>query len=217
MGAFVEVAGGPDAGTGVIEFGPLRIGYDSTVLRPRPWTEVQGRWASELLAVLPPGPVLELCTGAGQIGLLAVHSHDRHLVAVDASEEACSWARRNARRNGMAAEVRHGDITTALGADERFALVVADPPWVPHGAVGRFPDDPLTAIDGGEDGLDIARTCVEVIGRHLVPGGAALLQVGSPEQVDQLAEAFGHASLEETERVVLLGRGVVVRLDPVSG
>lgn len=212
VGAFVEVANGPAAGAGTIEYGPLAIRYDATVLRPRPWTEIQARWGSELLADLPAGPVLELCAGAGHIGLLAVHGHDRHLVAVDASPEACAWARTNASRNGIEVEVRESDLRDALRDDERFALVIADPPWVPRATVGRFPEDPLTAIDGGDDGLAIARVCIEVIGRHLAPGGVALLQVGSPEQLDGLAEELADAGLVEVERVVLLGRGVVVRL-----
>ncbi|MBI2244007.1 MAG: methyltransferase, partial [Nocardioides sp.] len=53
-------------------FGPLRITFDGRVLRPRPWTAAQSEWAAEILADAPAGPVLELCAGAGQIGLLAV-------------------------------------------------------------------------------------------------------------------------------------------------
>ena len=55
-----------------IAFGPLTIAYDALVLEPRQWTTIQSEWARELLATAPPGPVLELCTGAGHIGLLAV-------------------------------------------------------------------------------------------------------------------------------------------------
>ena len=53
----------------------LEISYDQRVLEPRPWTAAQSRWASSLFRVLPPGPVLELCAGAGHIGLLAVRDH----------------------------------------------------------------------------------------------------------------------------------------------
>ena len=50
-------------------FGGLAIAYDARVLSPRTWTLHQSLWALELLEQLPDGPILELCAGAGQIGL----------------------------------------------------------------------------------------------------------------------------------------------------
>ena len=82
--------------------GGLDIAYDGRVLRPRAWTAAQSEWAADLLAVAPDGPVLELCTGAGHIGLLAIHGSARRLVAVDADPIACDYAGANAAANSMA-------------------------------------------------------------------------------------------------------------------
>lgn len=168
-------------------FGHLTIEYDDRVLRPRAWTVLQSAWAAELLPRVPTGDVLELCAGAGHIGLLAVDGTSRRLVQVDADEAACDFARANARRAGRDVEVRHGWMEEALRPEERFALVIADPPWVPSGETSAHPEDPLSAIDGGEDGLDAVRVCLEVISRHLEPGGAAVLQVGDVEQARSVA------------------------------
>ena len=170
-------------------FGRLVIEYDDRVLRPRPWTERQSAWAADLLGHVPEGDVLELCAGAGHIGLLAVDGTGRHLVQVDADETACSFARVNAARaradgSAWSVEVRQGWMEDALDPGERFALVIADPPWVRSAETSEHPEDPLSAIDGGKDGLDAVRTCLAVIGRHLVPGGAALLQVGDLGQAE---------------------------------
>ena len=110
-------------------------------------------------------------------------------------------------------EVRHGPLSEMLTDDERFALVIADPPWVSRAEVGRFPEDPVLAIDGGPDGLDVARECMHVVRRHLAPGGSALLQLGTVAQVEALAEegALGRG-LVVTE-VREHERGVLVRLD----
>lgn len=192
-----------------ISFGPLTIDYDDGVLEPRPWTELQARWAQEVLADEGDGPVLELCTGAGHIGLLAIHGTGRDLVAVDADAHACATARRNAVTNGLAerVEVRCGAMDEAVTEDQRFALVVADPPWVPTAEVARFPADPVLAIDGGHDGLDVARTCLQVAARALRPRGSLLLQLGHDEQADLL----DHPDLLEAGR--RRGeRGIVVRL-----
>jgi len=196
-----------------IDFGPLQIQYDDRVLRPRPWTAQQSSWAAELVAAAPDGPVLELCCGAGHIGLLTVALAARPLVCVDASEVACDYTRRNAELAGLAAlvEVRHGRLEEALDEHERFAVVIADPPWVPRAQVGRYPEDPVTAIDGGPDGLDLARACLRVAAAHLLPGGSALLQVGTRAQVDRLTGEPLHGL--ELREVRELDGGVLVRLD----
>ena len=161
-----------------LEFGPLRIAYDDRVLEPRPWTFAQSRWAADLLADAPPGPILELCSGAGQIGLAAALLSGRDIVLVDASEAACEISVRNAADAGLGGrvEVRHGPMDAVLGDDERFALVLADPPYIPSGETDSFGDDPPPAIDGGPDGLEVIRTCMEVAARHLHPNGAVLMQ-----------------------------------------
>jgi methylase of polypeptide subunit release factors len=195
------------------EFGPLRILYDERVLRPRPWTVQQSLWAADLIVDAPDGPILELCCGAGQIGLLTVSLAQRPLLCVDADAVACAYTRRNADLAGLGelVDVRHGLLDEVIEDHERFAVVVADPPWVPHAQVVQYPEDPVVAIDGGADGLDLARACLRVAGRHLIPGGSALLQVGTRAQVDRLA-AEPLAGLEVAE-VRELDGGVLVRLD----
>ena len=201
-----------------LSFGHLRIAFDDRVLRPREWTAAQSEWAAELSRTAPEGPVLELCAGAGQIGLLAVARSGRRLVCVDANAVACEFVRTNAAAAGIAdrVEVRHGRLQDVLRPGELFPLVIADPPWVPQAETGRFPEDPLTAIDGGPDGLDIARACLAVIAGHLAPAGSALLQLGTQQQADRLAteEPLTDGALVVAE-VRTHERGVLVRIDRV--
>ena len=191
-----------------LDFGGLRIEYDARVLAPRPWTTAQSRWAAEVLNEVPGGPVLELCSGAGQIGLLALVDSDRQLVSVDESPVACAYARHNAAAAGMAdrVEVREGRMQDVLRPEERFAMVIADPPWVRRAELGRYPEDPSMAIDGGLDGMDVAQACLDVAWRHVSPGGALLMQLGTVGQVDLLTGA-------EPSDVRIFERGVVARID----
>ena len=204
--------------TRTMRFGSLQIRYDDRVLEPRPWTTAQSAWAAELIEQAPAGDVLELCTGAGHIGLLAIAGSDRRLVAVDASPTAAEHAADNAAAAGLAGqvEVRLGQLDEVLDADERFAVVIADPPWVPRAETGRFPQDPLLAIDGGDDGLDVARLCLEVISHHLVPGGAAVLQLGTLEQVSALGDRVAEGGVLRTGEVRKHDGGVLVRLDRMA-
>lgn len=181
--------GAPAAPT-TIRIGRLDILFDDRVLRPRPWTVAQSAWAAEILQDAPAGPVLELCSGAGHIGLLTVADSERRLVAVDADPVACEFGRMNAAAAGMAerVEVRNATLAEALREDERFPVIVADPPWVPSSRTLAFPADPLTAIDGGEDGLALARECLEVARTHLDRDGVMLLQLGDLQQAGAIAD-----------------------------
>jgi methylase of polypeptide subunit release factors len=196
-----------------ISFGGLSIAHDDRVLRPRSWTEHQSRWAVELLDGLPDGPVLELCSGAGQIGLVVAAGTTRRLVCVDTDPVAARYTLQNAATAGLAdrVEMRRQPLTDAVRPDERFPLILADPPWVPREDVARFPEDPVTAIDGGPGGgLDVARDCVRVIGRHLTSDGCALLQLGSVLQVGGLLDELAAARLRAVETRTFGERGVLV-------
>lgn len=202
--------------TDEMRFGSLTIAFDDRVLRPREWTLAQSEWAADLMVTAPGGTVLELCAGAGHIGLAAVATTGRRLVCVDASPVACDYARVNALAAQMAdrVEVREGRLEEALAPDERFPVIIADPPWVPRDLTGQYPEDPLTAIDGGPDGLDVARACLEVIADHLAPGGCAVLQLGTEAQAEALRgePCFADGALVMAE-VRHHPRGVLVRID----
>ncbi len=204
-------------------FGELTIAFDGRVLAPRDWTRQQAEWVAEVAAAVPGGTILELCSGAGQIGLLTLTlvrraGDDRQLVCVDVNPAAHELTLANAATAGLAAhvDVRCADLDAALSADERFPLVIADPPWVPRAETDRFPKDPLLAIDGGDDGLEVARGCVGVIGRHLAPGGAAVLQLGYEDQVLALSSMLEENGLRVVE-VRPGDRGVLVRLASRAG
>lgn len=199
-----------------IAYGPLTIAYDHRVLEPRPWTVAQSHWVSRLLHDAPPGPVLEVCSGAGHIGLLAVHDHARPLTMVDLDPVACWFAEVNAEAAGMAdrVAVRCGRMDEVLDPEERFVAIIADPPWVTTAEIGRFPEDPRLAIDGGATGFDLVRSCLQVIGRHLAPAGFAVLQVGPDDQADAVAahvDAHGGLDLEVVETRTF-DRGALVLL-----
>ncbi len=201
-------------------FGPIDVAFDDRVLVPRSWTLAQSEWAAQVAAGAGPGPLLELCAGVGHIGLAAAVLAHRDLVQVELDPVAAGYARANAERAGWGdrVEVRIGRLEDAVGEDERFPLVIADPPYLPTGEIGRYPQDPLLAIDGGDDGLAVVRACLAVADRHLEGGGALLLQVAGPlqaEAVEALAADARPPALETVETravdharaIMLLRRG----------
>lgn len=202
-----------------VGFGPLAIDYDDRVLRPREWTTRQAVWAANLLADAPDGPVLELCSGAGQIGLLTARLSHRPLVCVDVDPLACDYARANAVAAGLGdrVEVRAAELEAGPAPDERFPLVLADPPWVPRAETGRYPEDPLRAIDGGPDGMDLAWRFLAVAARHVHPDGHVLLQLGTAAQTEHPGDAPVGGALRVAGSQVYEGQGVLVHLVPGGG
>jgi release factor glutamine methyltransferase len=201
------------------QFGPVAIEADTSVLTPRLWTLMQSNWAAEVAADAPVGALLELCCGAGQIGLAAAQLTGRDLVQVDRDAAACAWARRNADRNGITSDIRNAPLERALLPRERFALVIADPPYLPSSDIGRYPDDPPLAVDGGNDGLTLVGTCLTVTADHTLAGAPLLLQVRGVRQaeaVDRLVENDRHpfaveaVRAENDERAVVLLRRLEV-------
>lgn len=198
------------------DFAGLTVLHDAQVLAPRSWTVAQSAWSADILRRAPQGPVLELCAGVGHIGLAAVAEGRRVLVMVDLNPVACDFARRNAAAALMShrVEVREGRMDQVIHPGEKFALIIADPPWVPSDGTAQFPEDPTIAIDGGLDGLDLARTCCGVIDAHLADGGSAVMQLGTAEQVAAISDHLA-SELESPLRVIELRqyeRGVLALL-----
>ncbi|WP_207483645.1 peptide chain release factor N(5)-glutamine methyltransferase [Arenibaculum pallidiluteum] len=167
------------------EFWSLELRLDPSTLDPRPDTETVVEAAlSRVADRRAPLRVLDLGTGTGCI-LLALLSELPAAtgLGVDVQPAAVATAAANAARlhlDGRAA-FRHGDW--AAGIDERFDLVVSNPPYIPDGDIaGLAPEvrahDPLPALAGGPDGLDAYRALAPEMQRLLAPGGAVALEVG---------------------------------------
>jgi release factor glutamine methyltransferase len=161
--------------TGTAAFGPLTLSVGPGVFIPRPETECLLEWATGQR--LPNrATIVDLCTGSGALAVaLSRHWPEARVVAVDNSTEALAYARRNAQ--GTAVEPVHADVTSPglLGElDDRVGLMVANPPYIPDGAVlepevGQY--DPQQALFGGPDGMVVIAAVVTLAGRWLRPGG----------------------------------------------
>jgi methylase of polypeptide subunit release factors len=181
-----------DSDPAQVDFGGLRVPTSAAVIQPRSWTVAQSTWAAELAPVCPPGPVLELFAGSGHIGLEASRRTGRSVVLVDLSAEACRLATETARVNGLDASVVNAGVSRDLCERTRPGLVLADPPYVPESEVGRFPSDPIDAIDGGPDGLSLVRAVLLAVHPALSPNVPLILQLrglGQAAMVDRWLEA----------------------------
>jgi release factor glutamine methyltransferase len=111
------------------------------------------------------------------------------VLATDVSADALEVARRNAVRLGVGGRVRFARADLFDDIDERFDLIVANPPYVPqHHRVGLQPEvrdyEPAVAIFARDDGLSIIQGLVAQAAAHLVPGGVLLFEFGFGQDAD---------------------------------
>jgi release factor glutamine methyltransferase len=161
--------------TGTVDFGPVTLRVGPGVFIPRPETETMLEWTT--LQQLPARPVIvDLCTGSGAVALaLARHWPAARVLGVDNSETALGYARINCA--GTVVELLRADVTTPgllTELDGQVDLVVANPPYVPIGAllepeVAHY--DPGHAVFGGPDGMTVIAAVTSLAGRWLRPGG----------------------------------------------
>ena len=171
-------------------FRTLELEVTPDVLIPRPETETLVDVALEALAVAPAEHgeplALELGTGSGCIALaLAAEDPFVHVTELDVSKAAVELARHNAARLGLVdrLHILHSDLFAALPPEERFDLIVSNPPYIPASEYEALEPnvrdyEPRLALHGGADGLDVYRRLVpEALGR-LRAGGTLALEVG---------------------------------------
>ena len=137
---------------------------------------------------------LDLCTGAGCLAIrTALYFPEAQVDAVDLSSDALAVARRNVDDYELAERVRlvHSDLFAGI-ADQRYDLIVSNPPYVNAESVAALPPEyrhePAMALGSGVDGLDVTRLILAQAKAHLNPGGLLIVEIGHNR--DALEAAF---------------------------
>lgn len=190
---------------GAVEFAGVQVRCTAQALVPRPETEWLAERVIHLLTEQPAAQMLEIGTGSGAIALSVARACPGvAVVATDLSEEALALARSNAESNDLRARVdfRAGDLFAPLRAGEAFDLIVSNPPYIPSAEIAVLPPevrhDPVLALDGGADGLDVIRRLIADARKHLKPGGWLVMEIGYRQDgaVRSLLETAGWSAIE---------------------
>ncbi len=132
---------------------------------------------AELLAAdprLPGARVLDLCAGSGALGIAAALGGADSVTAVDVSRRSVLTTRANARLNGVKVTARRGDLFEAV-AEERFDLIVSNPPYLPSACDELPRSGPRRAWEAGSGGRALIDRIAREAADHLSPGGALWL------------------------------------------
>lgn len=130
------------------------------------------------------GRALDLCTGSGCLAILtALAFSEAEVDAVDISPEALEVATRNRADYGLEdrLELICSDLFAGL-AGRRYDLIISNPPYVNAPSMVCLPEEyrkePVLALAGGDDGLDLVRVILREAKRHLNPHGLLVVEIG---------------------------------------
>jgi release factor glutamine methyltransferase len=201
------------------EFRSLTFAVDKRVLVPRPDTEATVEAALALLPADAVGRVVDIGTGSGAIALTIKKERAQlEVLAVDRSADAAAVARANAERLGLAVEILEGDLFAPVAARGPFILIVSNPPYIPSDHIAALApevrNEPMLALDGGEDGLDVVRRLIKEAPPLLAPNGALVLEIGAgqAEAVVELFAADGrYEAATSTKDLAGIERAVAAR------
>jgi len=167
---------------GTVGFRHLEIRCDARALVPRNETE---QIVDEVLSRVkgtPKARVHEVGVGTGCISLSLRHERaDLRVTASDISPDALALAGRNAQILGIWVPMLRMDLLAGIRPDSLDA-VVSNPPYIASREIAKLSAevqaDPLLALDGGADGLDIFRRLVPQALEALKPGGWLVAEHG---------------------------------------
>ena len=175
--------------TGSQGFWTLDLATSPDTLIPRADTEALIEAALELFPERAAvGRILDLGTGTGAILLAALAEFPAAFgVGVDLVPGAAALAARNARRNALGERCAFLAGSWAEALAGRFDLILSNPPYIESAAIaGLMPEvarhEPLSALDGGPDGLVAYRALAGCLPRLLAPRGRAVLELGEGQE-----------------------------------
>jgi ribosomal protein L3 glutamine methyltransferase len=202
--------------TGEAWLGEFRFIVDERVIIPRSFcaevlADGLSPWIADETTVKR---ALDLCTGSGCLAILMAHYYpDAQIDAIDLSPDALEVAELNVAEYGLQDRIRliESDVFAAL-KDERYDLIISNPPYVTQSSVDALPPEylhePALALGSGDDGMDVVRRIIASAHRHLTSEGVLIIEVGHNREEFEAAfpalEPVWLSNTSEEEKLLLL-------------
>lgn len=190
---------------GLADFMGEKFLVNKDVLIPRDETELLVRKAIEIIKENNFKMVLDMCTGSGCIACMIAKLTNSQAMGVDISTEAIHTAFKNMEKFGLynRAIFRKSDIYSKIREDEKFDLIVSNPPYIPpkeketiQEEVSYEPDLALYTTD--EKGLAFYEKIIKDAPKFLNKGGYLMFElgIGQSTSVAQLMKKAGFENIK---------------------
>ncbi len=171
------------------EFMGLNFYVDENVLIPQPDTEIL---VEETLKLIKEKylnkniKILDLCTGSGAIAISIAKyienlNNKIEIYALDVSKQALEIAKKNARENNTKINFIQSNMFEEI-KNLKFDIIVSNPPYIETETIPTLSkevqNEPIIALDGGQDGLDFYKIINKESPKYLNDDGHILLEIG---------------------------------------
>ncbi|MEK7794907.1 MAG: peptide chain release factor N(5)-glutamine methyltransferase [Candidatus Hydrogenedentota bacterium] len=209
------------------EFFGLPFFVEPPVLVPRPETEHLVEAALGAIQGLESARVLDIGTGTGCVAIaIACNAAEVSVMATDIREANLELARRNAERHGVTdrVEFRCGDLFGPVGADEKFDVIVSNPPYVAEAEYETLSPvilkhEDRVALVAGPTGLEFVERIIAGALAHLRPGGVIGIELGEGQYEEAAARmtTFGYEEVSPVRDLAGIDRVITGRVGNVAG
>lgn len=164
------------------QFMGLDFYVDENVLIPQPDTEILVEEAIKIIKQNNSTNVLDLCTGSGAIAIsIANYCLNTQVTATDISTKALNVAKKNSKQNNINIEFAESNLFERLQKN-KFDVIVSNPPYIETEVIKTLSkevkNEPLIALDGGQDGLKFYKAILQQANNYLNKNGYLLLEIG---------------------------------------
>lgn len=155
-----------------------------------------------------PSPrIADIGTGSGCIAVtLATHVPEAKITATDISTDALELAKANASVQNVETQITfiEGDGSTPLLDLDPFDVVCSNPPYIPDDEMSQLAPhvvdwEPISALSGGENGLDLISTIISSAPKILKPHGLLIIELASSTRDDALELAITEEDLVDAK------------------
>ncbi len=195
---------------------------NENVLIPRDETEILVRKAVEIIEKYGFKSVLDMCTGSGIIACMIAKLTASTVIGSDISTEAIEVAFKNMENLGLfnRALFRKSDLFSKIREDEKFDMIVSNPPYIPYSQKSTIqkevtfePDIALYTRDS--DGLEFYKRIISEAPVYLNNGGFLMFELGINESiiVAELMKEHGFVSIQVVKDLANIDRVILGRLN----
>lgn len=175
--------------TGEVNFYKEKYFINENVLIPRPDSEILVDTAIKYIENENLKTMIDMCTGSGCIGISIVkNSSLKHAMLVDISKEALEVANKNIYQNeaNLKCCTYTSDLFLNFTKDLKYDIIVSNPPYIPTADIPKLDksvkdNEPLIALDGGEDGMVFYKKILDQAKNFLNDNGLIIFEIGYDE------------------------------------
>ena len=188
---------------------------NENVLIPQPDTEILVEECLKLAENMNIPNILDLCTGSGAIAISIAKKVKANIFATDISKQAIENEEKNAKLNNVNVKFILGDLFENIENKNFFDIIVSNPPYIETNTIKQLSrevqNEPILALDGGEDGLNFYKKIAKEAKIYLNKEGYLALEIGynQKEKVCKILENENFSivltvkDFSENDRVVI--------------